>query len=67
MDLEELVIGQLKVVCGYEFTNKFHRMFNDIQLGPELNRDFAQYLKSMNVNYKFGYQFNILTVSFLNQ
>ncbi|KAA0193623.1 Cullin-2 [Fasciolopsis buskii] len=61
MDLEELVIGQLKVVCGYEFTNKFHRMFNDIQLGPELNRDFAQYLKSMNVNYKFGYQFNILT------
>ncbi|TPP66238.1 Cullin-2 [Fasciola gigantica] len=61
MDLEELVIGQLKVVCGYEFTNKFHRMFNDIQLGPELNRDFTEYLKTLNVNYKFGYQFNILT------
>ncbi|VDP87794.1 unnamed protein product [Echinostoma caproni] len=61
MDLEELVIGQLKAVCGYEFTNKFHRMFNDIQLGPELNRDFAEYLKTLNVNYKFGHQFNILT------
>merc|ERR1711981_100170 len=33
MDLEEAMINRLKQACGFEFTNKFHRMFTDISLG----------------------------------
>ncbi|KER28332.1 hypothetical protein T265_04792 [Opisthorchis viverrini] len=61
MELEESVINQLKAVCGYEFTGKFHRMFNDVQLAPELNRKFDDFLATNNVHFRFGHHFNVLT------
>ncbi|QQP57028.1 Cullinlike [Caligus rogercresseyi] len=39
MDLEEGMINRLKQACGYEFTNKFHRMFTDISLAEDLNNN----------------------------
>ncbi|OON14345.1 cullin family protein [Opisthorchis viverrini] len=62
MELEESVINQLKAVCGYEFTGKFHRMFNDVQLAPELNRKFDDFLATNNVHFRFGHHFNVLTI-----
>lgn len=31
--------------CGYEFTNKLHRMFTDISVSTDLNNKFNNYLK----------------------
>ncbi|CAL8069648.1 unnamed protein product [Calicophoron daubneyi] len=61
MELEESVINQLKAVCGYEFTGKFHRMFNDVQLASEMNRNFSAYLDKQAVRFTFGHHFNVLT------
>ncbi len=46
MDLEEAMINRLKQACGYEFTNKFHRMFTDISLAEDLNTKFTNFLKN---------------------
>lgn len=55
MDLEEAMINRLKQACGYEFTNKFHRMFTDISLAEDLNTKFTTYLKQtknvLGINY----------------
>ena len=48
MDLEEAMINRLKQACGYEFTNKFHRMFTDISLAEDLNTKFTNFLKGSN-------------------
>ncbi|RTG91239.1 cullin 2 [Schistosoma bovis] len=66
LELEESMINQLKTVCGYEFTSKFQRMFNDVQLSPELNRKFNEYLQSKDIRFTFGHHFHVLTVSKLN-
>ncbi|XP_052902134.1 cullin-2 [Anopheles moucheti] len=44
MDAEELMINKLKQACGYEFTNKLHRMFTDISVSNDLNTKFSKYL-----------------------
>ncbi|VDP41710.1 unnamed protein product [Schistosoma curassoni] len=61
LELEESMINQLKTVCGYEFTSKFQRMFNDVQLSPELNRKFNEYLQSRDIRFTFGHHFHVLT------
>ncbi|XP_037031220.1 cullin-2 [Bradysia coprophila] len=45
MDAEEAMINRLKQACGYEFTNKLHRMFTDISVSTDLNNKFNSYLK----------------------
>lgn len=45
MDAEEAMINRLKQACGYEFTNKLHRMFTDISVSTDLNNKFSNYLK----------------------
>ena len=65
MDLEEAMINRLKQACGFEFTNKFHRMFTDISLAEDLNTKFSNYLQSQNVdvgiNYFVRYKNNLVT------
>nr|CAH8846410.1 unnamed protein product [Trichobilharzia regenti] len=61
LELEESVINQLKTVCGYEFTSKFQRMFSDVQICPEMNRKFTEYLQSKDVHFTFGHHFHVLT------
>lgn len=52
MDLEEAMINRLKQACGYEFTNKFHRMFTDISLAEDLNTKFTNFLKGSNTDVR---------------
>jgi len=52
MDLEEAMINRLKQACGYEFTNKFHRMFTDITVAEDLNGKFTSFLKSSNTEVR---------------
>ena len=52
MDLEEAMINRLKQACGYEFTNKFHRMFTDISLADDLNTKFTTFLKDPKIDVR---------------
>ncbi len=63
MDLEEAMINRLKQACGYEFTNKFHRMFTDISLADDLNSKFTNFLKSSNTDVRYSFIQNILVVA----
>ncbi|VDL98227.1 unnamed protein product [Schistocephalus solidus] len=62
LDTEESAINQLNKVCGYEFTSKFQRMFNDIQLAPDLNSNFQRYLSERGLQFRFTPHFDVLTV-----
>ena len=35
-----------KQICGYEFTGKLARMFQDIKVSEDLNTEFLEYLKT---------------------
>ncbi|GFO38017.1 cullin-2-like, partial [Plakobranchus ocellatus] len=58
MDAEEVMITRLKQACGYEFTNKLHRMFTDISVSSDHVVNFNNYLKVNNQS--LGVNFNIL-------
>ncbi|KAF7995688.1 hypothetical protein HCN44_006795 [Aphidius gifuensis] len=45
MDAEEAMIDRLKQTCGYEFTNKLHRMFTDMSVSMDLNTKFLKTLR----------------------
>ena len=42
-DAETSMIGKLKEACGYEYTNKLQRMFQDIQISADLNSNFKDW------------------------
>lgn len=48
---------RLKQACGYEFTNKLHRMFTDMSVSNDLNNKFNTFLKQLNV--ELGISFNV--------
>ncbi|XP_052251215.1 cullin-2-like isoform X2 [Dreissena polymorpha] len=60
MDAEELMINKLKQACGYEFTNKLHRMFTDMSVSSGLQDEFHTALKKANTD--LGLNFSILVL-----
>ncbi|KAH8172823.1 cullin family protein [Sarocladium implicatum] len=44
-DAETSMISKLKEACGFEYTNKLQRMFTDMQISKDLNRDFKEHLQ----------------------
>jgi Cullin, a subunit of E3 ubiquitin ligase len=51
MDGEEAMINKLKQACGYEFTNKFHRMLTDIKISGGLNEKFhSEFVKTNEID-----------------
>ncbi|CAG0891452.1 unnamed protein product [Cyprideis torosa] len=55
MEAEESMINRLKQACGYEFTNKLHRMFTDVSLSGDLNNKFAAYCKAEDTTLGVGF------------
>ncbi|KAL1450969.1 hypothetical protein WDU94_003271 [Cyamophila willieti] len=43
-DAEASMISKLKQACGYEYTSKLQRMFQDIGVNKELNEQFKQHV-----------------------
>ena len=43
-DAETSMIGKLKEACGFEYTNKLQRMFQDIQTSKDLNTAYQEWL-----------------------
>ena len=65
MDLEEAMINRLKQACGFEFTNKFHRMFTDISLAEDLNTKFSNFLQTQKVDVGINYFVRYVVFSYL--
>ncbi|KAL8697053.1 MAG: hypothetical protein Q9201_007332 [Fulgogasparrea decipioides] len=42
-DAETSMISKLKEACGYEYTNKLQRMFQDIQISKDLNSHYKDW------------------------
>ncbi|KAK2751533.1 hypothetical protein FQN55_000254 [Onygenales sp. PD_40] len=42
-DAETSMISKLKESCGFEYTNKLQRMFQDIQISKDLNASYRDY------------------------
>lgn len=60
MDAEEAMIDRLKQACGYEFTNKLHRMFTDMSVSADLNTKFSASLREREVeNHQANIGFNV--------
>ncbi|CAH1238019.1 CUL2 [Branchiostoma lanceolatum] len=57
MDAEEAMINRLKQACGYEFTNKLHRMYTDINVSAEHNKKFNEWMREKA--QELGIHFNI--------
>ncbi|XP_014295196.1 cullin-2 [Microplitis demolitor] len=57
MDAEETMIDRLKQTCGYEFTNKLHRMFTDMSVSMDLNTKFTTSLRERNAENQLGIGF----------
>uniref|UniRef100_A0A0K8SH59 Cullin-2 n=3 Tax=Lygus hesperus TaxID=30085 RepID=A0A0K8SH59_LYGHE len=60
MDAEEAMINRLKQACGYEFTNKLHRMFTDISVSNDLNNKFSAFLKNDNIDLGINFSIYVL-------
>ena len=48
-DAESSMISKLKEACGYEYTSKLQRMFQDVGLSKELNSEFAALAKGYDL------------------
>ncbi|XP_043675705.1 cullin-2 isoform X2 [Vespula pensylvanica] len=57
MDAEEAMIDRLKQACGYEFTNKLHRMFTDMSVSADLNVKFTASLRERDADNQLGIGF----------
>ncbi|EAA65587.1 conserved hypothetical protein [Aspergillus nidulans FGSC A4] len=44
-DAETSMISKLKEACGFEYTNKLQRMFQDIQISKDLNSSYKDWLE----------------------
>ncbi|KAL2415597.1 Cullin-1 [Exophiala dermatitidis] len=42
-DAETSMISKLKEACGYEYTNKLQRMFQDVQISKDLNTAYKEW------------------------
>ncbi|XP_053622001.1 cullin-2 [Plodia interpunctella] len=60
MEQEEAMINRLKAACGYEFTNKLHRMFTDVTVSADLNAKFQQHLRDNKLTLSAGFFIQVL-------
>ncbi|KAI0008591.1 Cullin-domain-containing protein [Xylariaceae sp. FL0662B] len=48
-DAETSMISKLKEACGFEYTNKLQRMFQDIQISKDLNTGYREHTKALGL------------------
>lgn len=60
-DAEKFMISGFKAICGYEYTSKMQRMFDDIQVSNDLNDKFRQHCAELNRN--LGVDFSVLVLA----
>ncbi|XP_076439449.1 cullin-2-like [Babylonia areolata] len=60
MDAEESMINKLKQACGYEFTNKLHRMFTDMSVSNDHNAGFQKFMEDQSVTLDISFSVMVL-------
>ncbi|KAG5997566.1 hypothetical protein E4U43_002608 [Claviceps pusilla] len=63
-DAETSMISKLKEACGFEYTNKLQRMFQDMQISKDLNKEFREHLDSIESPKTVDSTFSILGTGF---
>uniref|UniRef100_A0A0K8TSJ6 Cullin-1 n=1 Tax=Tabanus bromius TaxID=304241 RepID=A0A0K8TSJ6_TABBR len=60
-DAEASMISKLKQACGYEYTIKLQRMFQDIGLSRDLNEKFKEHLQTTNSPIDIDFTIQVLS------
>ncbi|KAK5998368.1 Cullin-1 [Cladobotryum mycophilum] len=63
-DAETSMISKLKEACGFEYTNKLQRMFQDMQISKDLNKEFRDHLETVGNLKAVDSTFSILGTGF---
>ncbi len=60
-DAEASMISKLKQACGFEYTSKLQRMFQDIGVSKDLNEQFRRHLSNSNDPLEVDFQIQVLS------
>lgn len=61
-DAEASMISKLKQACGFEYTSKLQRMFQDIGLSKDMNEKYKAFLKENNqLNNSIDFSIQVLS------
>lgn len=60
-DAESSMISKLKQACGFEYTSKLQRMFQDIGLSRDLNDQFRKHLSNTNETPDIDFSIQVLS------
>ncbi|KAH8681498.1 Cullin [Xylariales sp. PMI_506] len=64
-DAETSMISKLKEACGFEYTNKLQRMFQDMQISKDLNNGYKEHTKALSLEKQpIDSSYSILGTSF---
>ncbi|KAI5779294.1 Cullin [Geopyxis carbonaria] len=63
-DAETSMIGKLKEACGFEYTNKLQRMFQDMQISKDLNDSYKTWLEGKAESGGVDFSCQVLGTSF---
>ncbi|EFA06626.2 cullin-1 [Tribolium castaneum] len=60
-DAEASMISKLKQACGFEYTSKLQRMFQDIGVSKDLNEQFKSHLLKSNETLDIDFSIQVLS------
>lgn len=60
-DAEASMISKLKQACGFEYTSKLQRMFQDIGVSKDLNEQFRKHLANSNDPLDLDFSIQVLS------
>jgi len=60
-DAEASMISKLKQACGFEYTSKLQRMFQDVGVSKDLNEHFKQHLTTSNDSLDIDFTIQVLS------
>lgn len=63
-DAETSMISKLKEACGFEYTNKLQRMFQDMQISKDLNSGYKEHTSGLEEGSLLDSQYFILGTGF---
>ncbi|GJN94519.1 hypothetical protein Rhopal_007602-T1 [Rhodotorula paludigena] len=61
-DAESSMIGKLKDACGFEYTSKLQRMFQDMQLNRDMNAAFKEKMQQTHDASDLSIDFHVLVL-----
>uniref|UniRef100_A0A1B6KV81 Cullin-1 n=1 Tax=Graphocephala atropunctata TaxID=36148 RepID=A0A1B6KV81_9HEMI len=60
-DAEASMISKLKQACGFEYTSKLQRMFQDVGVSKDLNEQFRRHMENSNESLDIDFSIQVLS------